>query len=80
MYGELGALHYHSRSGCRKGTEEQVRKAFREAFFLLDRKISLFVNLPLSTINRLAPKRELDDIGRYLISDRAPVCWRHCIP
>ena len=80
MHGELGALHHHSRSAAAKGTEEQVRKAFREAFFLLDRRISLFVNLPLSTINRLAPKRELDDIGRYLISDRAPVCWRHCIP
>ena len=65
MYGELGALHYHSRSGCRKGTEEQVRKAFREAFLLLDRRISLFLNLPLSTMDRLAVKKELDDIGRH---------------
>ncbi len=48
-----------------KGTEEQVRKAFREAFFLLDRRISLFLNLPLSTMDRLALKRELDDIGRH---------------
>jgi arsenate reductase len=48
-----------------KGTEEQVRKAFREAFFLLDRRISLFLNLPLSTMDRLALKKELDDIGRH---------------
>jgi len=48
-----------------KGTEEQVRKAFREAFFLLDRRISLFLNLPLSTMERLALKKELDDIGRH---------------
>ena len=48
-----------------KGSEEQVRKAFREAFLLLDRRISLFLNLPLSTLDRLAMKRELDDIGRH---------------
>jgi len=48
-----------------KGTEEQVRKAFREAFLLLDRRISLFLNLPLSTMDRLAVKKELDDIGRH---------------
>jgi arsenate reductase (thioredoxin) len=48
-----------------KGTEEQVRKAFREAFLLLDRRISLLLNLPLSTMDRLALKRELDGIGRH---------------
>jgi arsenate reductase (thioredoxin) len=48
-----------------KGTEEQVRKAFREAFFLLDRRISLFLNLPLSTMDRLALTKEVDDIGRH---------------
>jgi arsenate reductase (thioredoxin) len=47
------------------GTEEQVRNAFREAFLLLDRRISLFLNLPLSTMDRLALKKELDDIGRH---------------
>jgi arsenate reductase len=48
-----------------KGTEEQVRKAFRESFLLLDRRITLFLNLPLSTMDRLALKKELDDIGRH---------------
>ena len=80
VYGELGALHYHSRSGCRKGTEEQVRKAFREAFFLLDRRISLLVNLPLSTMGRPALKKRTRRHRPLLISNRAPVCWRHCIP
>lgn len=47
-----------------KGTEEQVGMAFREAFIFLDRRISLFLNLPLSSMDRLALKRELDDIGR----------------
>jgi arsenate reductase len=46
------------------GTEDEIRRAFRDAFFLLDRRITLFLNLPLSSIDRLALKRELDQIGR----------------
>lgn len=46
------------------GTDEQIRKAFREAFFLLDRRISLFLSLPLATMDRLALKKEIDGIGR----------------
>lgn len=46
------------------GSTQEVEKAFREAFFLLDRRISLFLSLPLSTLNRLALKKEIDDIGR----------------
>lgn len=47
-----------------KGSEEQVQKAFREAFFLLDRRISLLLSLPLPTLDRLALKKELDRIGQ----------------
>ena len=47
-----------------QGSAEQVRQAFRDAFFLLDRRISLFLNLPLSSIDRLAIKKEIDKIGR----------------
>jgi arsenate reductase (thioredoxin) len=39
-------------------------KAFRDAFFLLDRRISLFLSLPLSTLDNLALKQELNKIGR----------------
>jgi arsenate reductase len=46
-----------------RGTSEQVEKAFREAFFLLDRRISLFLSLPLSTLDRLSLKKEIDNIG-----------------
>jgi arsenate reductase len=46
------------------GTREQVEKAFRDAFFLLDRRISLFLSLPLSTLDGLALKKEIDEIGR----------------
>ena len=46
-----------------RGTKEQVEKAFREAFFLLDRRISLFLSLPLSTLDRFSLKKEIDNIG-----------------
>jgi len=46
------------------GTPEDIQKAFRDAFFLLDRRISLFLSLPHATIDRLALKTELDSIGR----------------
>jgi arsenate reductase len=46
-----------------QGTKE-VEKAFREAFFLLDRRISLFLSLPLSTLDRFSLKKEIDNIGR----------------
>ena len=47
-----------------QGTEEEVQKAFRDAFFMLDRRISLFLSLPHASIDRLALKKELDTIGR----------------
>jgi arsenate reductase (thioredoxin) len=46
------------------GTPDQVERAFRDAFFMLDRRISLFLCLPLVSIDRLALKTELDSIGR----------------
>src|SRR5580692_8191798 len=45
-----------------RGSEEQVEKAFREAFMILDRRISLFLYLPLSTLSQIAIKREIDSI------------------
>jgi arsenate reductase len=47
-----------------QGNEEEIARAFRDAFFMLDRRISLFLNLPLASLDRLALKKELDDIGR----------------
>jgi arsenate reductase (thioredoxin) len=48
-----------------KGTSAQVEKAFREAFFLLDRRISLFLSLPISTLDRFSLKKEIDNIGKH---------------
>jgi arsenate reductase len=47
-----------------QGTTKQVQRAFRNAFFMLDRRISLFVCLPLASLDRLALKREIDKIGQ----------------
>jgi protein-tyrosine-phosphatase len=46
-----------------EGSDEDRRKAFSKAFTLLSRRISLFTNLPLSGLDRLAIKRKLDEIG-----------------
>ncbi len=45
------------------GTKEQIDKAYRDAFFMLDRRISLFLSLPLTSLDRLAIKKEIDNIG-----------------
>ena len=47
-----------------QGTEEQIQKAFRDAYFLLDRRISLFLSLPLAILDGLSLKKEIDKIGR----------------
>ena len=45
------------------GTPEQIEKAFRDAYMILDRRISLFLCLPLSSLDELAIKKEIDRIG-----------------
>ena len=47
-----------------QGTPEEVRHAFKEAFLMLDRRISLFLCLPLTSLDRLALQKEVDRIGR----------------
>jgi len=47
-----------------RGDSSEIERAFRQAFFILDRRISLFLALPLASIDRLALKKEVDRIGR----------------
>jgi len=47
-----------------QGSDEDKRKAFLKAYTELYRRISLFINLPFDTLNRLALKEKLDEIGR----------------
>jgi arsenate reductase (thioredoxin) len=46
------------------GTPEAIERAFRDAFMILDRRISLFLCLPLASLDALAIKKEVDRIGR----------------
>jgi arsenate reductase len=47
-----------------RGSESAVRQAFRDTFFLLERRISLFLSLPLASLDNLAMRKEIDEIGR----------------
>lgn len=47
-----------------QGTPDEIARAFRDAFSVLDRRIGLFLALPISTLETLAMQRELDSIGR----------------
>ena len=46
-----------------KGTPEQIERAFRDAYLLLERRISLFHSLPLSSLDNLAIQEEINQIG-----------------
>jgi arsenate reductase (thioredoxin) len=46
-----------------EGTPESIERAFRDAFVMLDRRISLFLSLPISSLDKLAIKKEIDRIG-----------------
>lgn len=46
-----------------RGTAEEIKRAYRDAFLTLERRIVLFLCLPLATIDKLAIKRELDNLG-----------------
>jgi arsenate reductase len=46
------------------GSREAVEKAFRDAFIILDRRISLFLCLPLASLDKLAIQKQIDEIGR----------------
>ena len=47
-----------------EGTDDERRKAFLEAFVILQRRIQLLVNLPLRNLDRLFLQGQLRDIGK----------------
>jgi arsenate reductase len=46
------------------GTQEEIARAFHAAFVVLDRRIALFTSLPLATLEDLAIKQKIEEIGR----------------
>jgi arsenate reductase len=47
-----------------QGTPDEIARAFRDAFTILDRRISLFLCLPLASLDKLAIQKQIDSIGR----------------
>ena len=45
------------------GTREQIERAFFDAFRILDRRITLFLSLPLATLERDVVQSEINRIG-----------------
>ena len=46
-----------------RGTAEEIKRAYRDAFLTLERRIVLFLCLPLATISKMTIKKEIDEIG-----------------
>jgi arsenate reductase len=47
-----------------QGTPNEIERAYRDAFMMLERRIGLFLCLPLSSLDKLAIRKEIDRIGR----------------
>ena len=48
------------------GSEEQIDRAFLDAFTVLERRISLLLCLPLESLDKLAIQKEIDRIGKEM--------------
>jgi arsenate reductase len=47
-----------------KGSPEEIARAYKEAFTILDRRINLLLALPISELDRMATEQQLKQIGR----------------
>jgi protein-tyrosine-phosphatase len=48
-----------------EGTGTEQRRAFRDAYVVLENRIKLFAALPLDKLDRMAIRRSVDEIGRH---------------
>jgi arsenate reductase len=46
------------------GTPQQIERAFLDTYMILERRISLFLCLALSSLDKLAIQKEIDRIGK----------------
>jgi arsenate reductase len=46
------------------GTPLEIDRAYRQAFSILERRITLMLSLPLASLDAMALKSELDNIGK----------------
>jgi arsenate reductase (thioredoxin) len=54
------------------GTEAEIMQAFREAYRLLNQRISVFTSLPLRSLDELSIKTKLREIGEMEGATRVP--------
>jgi protein-tyrosine-phosphatase len=55
-----------------QGTDMQQKAAFAHAFKLMNTRINLFLSLPLSSIDQLRIKEEMDLIGKTFLDEPPP--------
>ena len=51
------------------GPEAEQRALFAQVYGMIERRLAIFVNLPIASLDRLSLKKRLDDIGQR---ERAP--------
>jgi protein-tyrosine-phosphatase len=49
-----------------EGTDAEKHLAFADTYRMLNNRISIFISLPMRTLDKLALQRRLDEIGRKL--------------
>jgi len=49
-----------------EGTEAEKHLAFADTYRMMNNRISIFISLPMNTLDKLALQRRLDEIGRKL--------------
>lgn len=54
------------------GNEGEVRLAFADTFRMINNRVSIFVNLPIRSLDKLALQERLDAIGQTVDEHRAP--------
>jgi arsenate reductase (thioredoxin) len=54
------------------GNEAEIHLAFADAFRMLNNRISIFVNLPIQSLDTLALQRHLDSIGKMQRAGDSP--------
>jgi protein-tyrosine-phosphatase len=47
-----------------RGTDAEIALAFNEAWRMLERRIGIFVNLPIASLDQTSLKKRLDQIGK----------------
>ena len=46
------------------GPDQRKLRLFRNVYFQLERRIQIFINLPIASLDRLSLQRRLEEIGR----------------